>query len=663
VNRLLLPEDIPPELKDLTQWVCWRYEVRRRKRTKVPYQTCGRNADSTLPATWASFDAVWAGYLSSENTFDGVGFSFAESDPFTGVDLDGCVDANGVICEPARKIIERLNSYSEFSPSAAGIKIWVRGALPPRARHKTSKVEGFRCIEVYDRKRYFAVTGWHVPGTPRTIEHRQAELTALYEEWFPPPKPSQRKPAAASVGLNASDEDLIAKAMNAANGAKVRALWNGNTAGYGSGSEADLALCSMIAFYTGPDPDTIERIVRQSALARPKWDRADYLRNTISKAIENKMDFYTPPHSPSSPAPDSFRAPIERDSARIAFRPTPITAIGPSRPPDWVWEGYMARGYITLLTGLWKGGKSTLLAHLIRDLCRSSGLAEGLPQIKVLVVSEESPSIWTKRRDELALTEQLHLVCRPFKGRATADDWQELIRLIEASVKAEDYGLVILDTLAALWPVMDENNATDVLTALMPLVQITSARAALLLVHHPRKGDATEGQATRGSGALPGFVDVILELRRYAAQDPGDTRRVLTAYSRFDETPAETVLDLTGEGYVVLGDRASTKEAARRAAALELLPPEGPGKTPDEIHDEWPTGPKPGKRTVEKDLAALFAAGRCGRSGSGHKGDAFRYWKGSECVSRTHSSLRARNESEPPSPSPVSVKTGPAEAA
>src|SRR5690606_18723413 len=94
----------------------------------------------------------------------------------------------------------------------------------------------------------------------------------------------------------------------------------------------------------------------------------------------------------------------------------------------------------------------------------------------------------------------------------------------------------------------------------LPLRNITQAGASVLLVHHPGKAETSEGRSSRGSGALPGFVDVILELRRYIPNDPEDTRRVLIGFSRFDETPREVVLELTNEGYQTLGSKREAKE-------------------------------------------------------------------------------------------------------
>jgi hypothetical protein len=111
--------------------------------------------------------------------------------------------------------------------------------------------------------------------------------------------------------------------------------------------------------------------------------------------------------------------------------------------------------------------------------------------------------------------------------------------------------LVIFDTLANLWPVRDENSAAEVGAALSQFHRITSGRA-VLAVHHLRKSDGAEGTGSRGSGALAGFADIILELRRQkAAYDPGQRKRVLSGYGRYDAIPPEWVIELGEEGKFV----------------------------------------------------------------------------------------------------------------
>ena len=349
--------------------------------------------------------------------------------------------------------------------------------------------------------------------------------------------------------------------------------------------------------------------------------------------------------------PDSIRAPKHNDRARIEserWRPVPITELPLSSPPDWVWPGYVARGYATLLVGLWKAGKSTLLGHVLRDAEHGGGLVPDPIDGPVLVVSEEANGHWMTRRDKLKLGESLRLITRPFKARPSAGEWGRFVEHVALVVKAEGYGMVVFDTLASLWPVVDENDAPGVQAALMPLHAITEARAGLVLVHHARKGGGDEAQATRGSGALPGWVDTIVELRRFAAEDAHDRRRVLRAYGRFEDTPPESVLELRDDGYHVIGDKA-TATRADRDATIRVLLAGAAGLTGEDVHGRWPTEPKPGKRALEKSLndGAEAVPPRWGRAGKGVKGDPYRYSLGFD--SRTTHSLGARIESALPS--------------
>lgn len=346
--------------------------------------------------------------------------------------------------------------------------------------------------------------------------------------------------------------------------------------------------------------------------------------------------------------PDSIRAPREGERAGNAFVPVSIVDIGPAEPPEWLWRGYVARGHSTLLTALWKSGKTTLVAHLLRDVGTGGGLVDGLGGVKVLVVSEESPTIWARRRDDLGIGPHVDLLCRPFKARPGPADWRRLLDTIVELVASRGYTMVVFDTLASLWSVVNENDATDVMTALMPIIPLLERGVAVLLVHHPRKGDATEGQAARGSGALAGFVDIIVEMRRHEPENRQDRRRVLAAYSRFDETPAEAVIELTDHGYKVIGDRAEVRHGDRMVILDGLLPTGAPGLTVEEVRTAWTAEPKPGKRTIDGDLAEGCRAGRWQRTGAGKRGDPFRFRLPPGFVSGTVHPIGAGNESGPP---------------
>jgi hypothetical protein len=116
-------------------------------------------------------------------------------------------------------------------------------------------------------------------------------------ELLPPPAPTAARNGAGRRAHDLDDHELLERARNAANGADVDALYRGEHS-YPSPSEADLALVNDLAFWTGPDPDRIDRMFRASGLMRPKWDdrRGDstYGAQTIAKALAARTDFYEP---------------------------------------------------------------------------------------------------------------------------------------------------------------------------------------------------------------------------------------------------------------------------------------------------------------------------------------------------------------------------------
>jgi putative DNA primase/helicase len=278
-------------MKDLRQWLCWRFEERDGKPTKVPYDPrTGEKAESTNPKTWTSYEKAVS--ECKKHGYDGLGFVFTPEDDLCGVDLDKCLDPEtGELEGWAQKIIGELDSYTEISPSGTGVHILVRGELPTGRNRKGR-------FEAYDRGRYFTVTGKHLAGSSQRIENRQEELRAVVRRVFGDESTNgHTKPVAASRPVNngLSDDEVIEKALAAANGTRFSRLWNGDTQEYGSHSEADLALCGMLAFWTGGDDARVDTLFRQSGLYREKWERKDYRNKTITEALSGKTEFYKAP--------------------------------------------------------------------------------------------------------------------------------------------------------------------------------------------------------------------------------------------------------------------------------------------------------------------------------------------------------------------------------
>ena len=294
---------IPASLKDLRQWVTWRAkwvdgkDDKPGKYTKIPYRADGRGeASSTDPATWSSFLDAAAAYR--RGGFDGVGFVLTEAAGIVGFDLDDSfVAEDGNPTDEAKEYLDALNSYTERSPSGKGFRVFVRGILPPEGRKRGD-------FECYSWGRFLTVTGARLMQYPATVEARQEAINAVHARVWPPisrerERPVQERRQASGAGFAGGDADLLAKAFTAKNGDKFRALYGGDTSGYPGASEADEALCSMLAFWTGGDAARMDSLFRSSALCRDKWDEArgvrTYGERTIDFALAHCTEFYSPP--------------------------------------------------------------------------------------------------------------------------------------------------------------------------------------------------------------------------------------------------------------------------------------------------------------------------------------------------------------------------------
>jgi putative DNA primase/helicase len=147
----VLVENIPNELKVRHQWVVWK--AVGEKPDKVPYSArTKRKASSTDLLTWSTFENACEALEGGE--YSGLGFVFSSADPYTGIDLDNCVEETGEIKQWALEIVQYFNSYTELSVTGRGVHIIVRGEVPNRRKGE---------VEVYSSKRFFTMTG-HVLG-------------------------------------------------------------------------------------------------------------------------------------------------------------------------------------------------------------------------------------------------------------------------------------------------------------------------------------------------------------------------------------------------------------------------------------------------------------------------------------------------------------------
>ena len=186
VRTLAVPLYVPSDLENIPQWVAWRYDVDKNtgKPTKIPVNVhTGGKAKIDTPSTWSDFETALAYYHEHPDRVSGL-FVVMPGTDLAGADFDHCVN-DGVIQPQALAQVRALNSYTEYSPSSAGLRVFGLGVKPGN-RSKQGD------IELYDgsSKRFLSFTGRHLPGTPLELRDVTPEFAALYLETFPEAEPA-----------------------------------------------------------------------------------------------------------------------------------------------------------------------------------------------------------------------------------------------------------------------------------------------------------------------------------------------------------------------------------------------------------------------------------------------------------------------------------------
>ena len=291
----------------------------------------------------------------------------------------------------------------------------------------------------------------------------------------------------------------------------------------------------------------------------------------------------------------------------------------------WIWNGFLMPGDITLLTSRWKTGKTTLLAGLLRHLETGTPFLErDTRPARAWIVSEESRAQWRERLRRMPIGSHVELIARPFEGRPTPDDWN---RMIDRAIAARP-GLFVVDPLASFLPGRCESDAASLLEAMQPLLRLTAAGTAVLLLHHPRKKPAEVGSAARGSGAMLGFVDISLELSRAGGLDSETNRRLIRAQSRREGVPARLAYEwdpATGV-FSVATDPRERHFQENWPTMLGILKGRTDAITHKEFAEYWPYETDvPGKTVLYAWCALAFDRKLVRREGRGTKSDPYGY--------------------------------------
>jgi hypothetical protein len=247
---------------------------------------------------------------------------------------------------------------------------------------------------------------------------------------------------------------------------------------------------------------------------------------------------------------------------------------------------------------------------------------------KAVAVSEEGLDQWQRRAGQLDFGDHVGWISRPFKTRPTQSDWLALLDRLAEWHAERTLSLVVIDPLAAFLPARSENDAGCVLEALMPLQRLTTQGLSVLVNHHPRRAKSAAGSAARGSGALSGWADILVEMRWFRRASDTDRRRRLVAFSRFPETPRQLVIEWTADGTDYLGHGTFQEEEFNRSwEILRRLLEQAPRKLNRvEIHKAWPMKPAPDLSSVTRWLEQAVSAGLALGDGQGRRSHPYRYW-------------------------------------
>jgi putative DNA primase/helicase len=563
--------EVPHELKERRQWVGWAWEERGGELTKVPKRGGERwiqNASSTDSSTWMSHEQ--AVNFARVHKLAGIGYVFAADDPYAGIDLDDCRNSKtGKIDAWAERIIEHADSYAEVSPSGTGVKIIGEGVVPKKHSLKSGR------IEVYDAGRFFTITGDRLDGSPSEVRPIQRTLNQIYADLSREASSeassghSETTRGASGPGNDLSDEEVLFRARNGKNGERFRRLYDeGDTSGYGSKSEADLALVGELGYWTAGDREQIDRLFRRSALMREKWDERHhgdgrtYGEGTIDKALSGRTedDYYLPP---------------KREKSRFTPRPLDAATLMATEFPEpkWAVKGLIPEG-LTLLAGKAKIGKSWMA------LDTAVSVAGGWPVLgkyhptvgDVLYLAlEDNPR---RLQDRLKTVLDKRIV--PQRRTSPTGELQqgglffevEWPRLQNGGLEAlewwiddhPDGRLIVIDVLARVKGDgrQHRGNAYELdYNEIAPLQQLAQKHGvAIVALHHLRKADSDDPVALiSGSLGQIGPADGILILRRKRTQQEG----TLFVTGRDIKDEQELAVIMLGARWAVQGDAAKVR--------------------------------------------------------------------------------------------------------
>lgn len=489
-------DSFPVKLRQLPQWVVWKYEPveGRKKPTKVLYcPNGGYKASSTDPKTWGTFEEC-VNAQNDSNTYNGIGYVFTRG--VVGIDLDNCIETNGSIKPWAQEILDKFDSYTEFSPSKKGLHLIIEADIDFTGHKKHVNKEKEEAIECYMRARYFTVTGDSLEGKEELRHVDEKKIFEWYQNTFESREILvQNVPG--SQKILPTDQEIIEFMRRARNGPKFIALYDQGdwkSQGFPSQSEADMSLVGSLMFFCLNDSNIVDRLFRASRLYRKKWDRPDYQRDLFAKCYRPQtMDW------------------LRKETCDEPVDELVIRSLSSVKPTNvrWLWHSRLAKGKITLFQGEPGQGKSQITIYIASCISKGSDFIDdnSCEQGQVLFITAEDDAADTLKPRLMAWDANMDNVfelqwVKTAQGKVKLFNFDKYMDdLKRVCAELPDLKLIVVDPISAFLGKVDGNASGEVRGLLHELKNIAEERnCSVILVTHNNK---TQGQKaiSRASGS------------------------------------------------------------------------------------------------------------------------------------------------------------------
>jgi AAA domain len=257
---------------------------------------------------------------------------------------------------------------------------------------------------------------------------------------------------------------------------------------------------------------------------------------------------------------------LEAEYLRPPELPVSMAEFIAGAPPEipWLMMPLIVRGATTLFSGHAKAGKTTFIVKVMLAM-RDGGDILGMPvhQGRVLVWTENSKTVWRAKLNNVKMEQIDHIFPIPRTDpRFLGKTFDESIRTVFEVATQLECSLIVLDTLTGLAAIEEENEASQVSAALIPVSKMAQRhQIACLMVHHLGRS----GQE-RGSTVFLSEPDILVRLDGEYAEE----RTLRVKNNMLINPPEDLVFMMDSTGNYAVGVAGVTDDNA--LAILDVLP-------------------------------------------------------------------------------------------